>query len=70
MADGTEIRHEGAGVEPAALREFVVRSMSALGSFWDATHWSEDALAVAFEKRLPRAWMLAANSAPTGPGNS
>jgi hypothetical protein len=37
MADGTEIRYEGAGVEPAALREFVVRSMSALGSFWDGT---------------------------------
>src|SRR5712692_8677976 len=52
MADGTEIRCEGAGVEPPALREFVVRSMSALGSFWDATHWSEDALAVAFEKRF------------------
>ena len=52
MADGTEIRYEGAGVEPAALREFVVRSMSALGSNWDATRWSEDALAVAFEKRF------------------
>ena len=37
---------------PAAPRKFVVRFMSARGSFWDATHWSEHALAVAFEKRF------------------
>jgi predicted acetyltransferase len=52
MADGSEIRYEGVGVEPAALREFVLRFMSAQRNFWDATHWSEDALGVAFEKRF------------------
>jgi hypothetical protein len=52
MADGTEIRYEGAGVEPAALREFVLRFMASQSSFWDAMQWSDESLAAAFEKRF------------------
>ena len=52
MADGTEIRYEGAGIEPAALREFVLRFMASQSSFWDALQWSDESLAAAFEKRF------------------
>ena len=52
MADGTEITYEGAGVEPAALREFVLRFMASQSSFWDALQWSDDSLAAAFEERF------------------
>jgi hypothetical protein len=52
LADGTEFRYEGLGVEPRALCEFVLRVMSSQGTFWDATHWSEDRIARAFEKRF------------------
>ena len=70
MADGTEMRYEGAVVEPAALREFVVRFMSAQGvsrtrPTGARTHWL-----LPSRSGLHRAWMFAANSAPTGPGNS
>jgi hypothetical protein len=52
MADGTEICYDGTGLETAAPREFVLRFMSSQNSFWDATHWSEDAIAVAFEEKF------------------
>jgi hypothetical protein len=70
MADRTEIRYEGAGVEPAAVRKFVVRFMSAQGSSRTRptgarTHWL-----LPSRSGLPRAWTSAANSAPTSPGNA
>lgn len=52
MADGTEIRYEGVGVEPTALREFVLRFMSSQADSWNAMHWSDDRLADAFERRF------------------
>ena len=54
MPDGTEVRYEGVGVEPNALREFVVRFMSAQAASWDAMQWADDDLASAFEKRFGR----------------
>ena len=44
MADGTEITYEGAGVEPAALREFVLRFMASQSSFWDALRSSSSSV--------------------------
>ncbi len=52
MPDGTEFRYEGAVVTDAALREFVLRFMSAEGISWDVSHWDDTALASAFLKRF------------------
>jgi len=52
MPDGTEFRYEGVGVSDSALREFVLRFMSAQGMAWDASTWDDGALEVAFLKRF------------------
>ncbi|MDQ2911938.1 MAG: hypothetical protein M3T56_01630 [Chloroflexota bacterium] len=52
MPDGTEFRYEGVGVEPKALREFVLRFMSAQADNWDALHWADDEVAAAFESKF------------------
>lgn len=52
MPDGTEFRYLGAAVSDAALREFVLRFMSAEGMSWDVTHWDDQALESAFLRRF------------------
>ncbi len=52
MPDGTEFRYEGVAVSDAALREFVLRFMSAEGMSWDASKWADDALELAFLRRF------------------
>jgi hypothetical protein len=52
MPDGTEFKYEGVGVEPSALREFVLRFMSAQADSWDAMRWADDEVAVAFERKF------------------
>lgn len=52
MPDGTEFRYEGVAVSDAALREFVLRFMSAEGMSWDVSKWADDALEVAFLRRF------------------
>lgn len=52
MPDGTEFRYEGVAVSDAALREFVLRFMSAEGMSWDVSKWADDALELAFLRRF------------------
>jgi len=52
MPDGTEFRYEGRVVTDAALREFVLRFMSAEGMSWDVSKWDDSTLASAFLKRF------------------
>jgi hypothetical protein len=52
MPDGTEFRYLGAAVSEAALREFVLRFMSAEGMSWDVSKWEDDALERAFLRRF------------------
>jgi hypothetical protein len=52
MPDGTEFRYLGAAVSDAALREFVLRFMSAEGMSWDVSHWDDQAIEGAFLKRF------------------
>ncbi len=52
MPDGTEFRYLGAAVSDAALREFVLRFMSAEGMSWDVSHWDDGALESAFLRRF------------------
>jgi len=52
MPDGTEFRYEGRIVSDAALREFVLRFMSAEGMSWDVSKWDDSAIASAFLKRF------------------
>ena len=52
MPDGTEFRYLGEAVSDAALREFVLRFMSAEGMSWDVSHWDDRALEGAFLKRF------------------
>ena len=49
MPDGTEFRYLGVAVSDAALREFVLRFMSAEGMSWDVSNWDDTALETAFE---------------------
>jgi hypothetical protein len=52
MPDGTEFRYLGAAVSDAALREFVLRFMSAEGMSWDVGRWDDQALEGAFLRRF------------------
>jgi hypothetical protein len=52
MPDGTEFRYLGSAVTDAALREFVLRFMSAEGMSWDVTKWDDTALESAFLRRF------------------
>lgn len=52
MPDGTEFRYEGVAVSDAALREFVLRFMSAEGMSWDVSKWADEALELAFLRRF------------------
>jgi hypothetical protein len=55
MPDGTEFRYLGAAVSNAALREFVLRYMSAQEISWDVSNWDDSALEGAFQKRFGEA---------------
>ena len=52
MPDGTEFRYLGSAVSDAALREFVLRFMSAEGMSWDVAKWDDTALELAFLRRF------------------
>ena len=52
MPDGTEFRYLGSAVTDAALREFVLRFMSAEGMSWDVAQWDDKALELAFLRRF------------------
>jgi len=52
MPDGTEFRYTGSAVTDAALREFVLRFMSAEGMSWDVAKWDDSALELAFLRRF------------------
>ncbi|MEK7863189.1 MAG: hypothetical protein AAB295_08000 [Chloroflexota bacterium] len=52
MPDGTEFRYEGVAVSDAALREFVLRFMSAEGMSWDVSKWEDKAIEMAFLRRF------------------
>ncbi len=52
MPDGTEFRYEGVAVSDAALREFVLRFMSAEGMSWDVSKWDDTAIELAFLRRF------------------
>lgn len=52
MPDGTEFRYEGVAVSDAALREFVLRFMSAEGMSWDVSKWDDTAIETAFLRRF------------------
>ena len=66
MPDGTEFRYEGRVVSDAALREFVLRSMSAEGMSWDVSQWDDSALASAFLKRFGEAIKITRQRALSG----
>jgi len=52
MPDGTEFHYLGEAVSDAALREFVLRFMSAEGMSWDVRKWDDRAIEVAFLRRF------------------
>jgi len=52
MPDGTEFHYLGEAVSDAALREFVLRFMSAEGMSWDVGKWDDTALESAFLRRF------------------
>jgi hypothetical protein len=52
MPDGTEFRYLGVAVSDAALREFVLRFMSAEGMSWDVSKWDDTAIEGAFLRRF------------------
>lgn len=52
MPDGTAFRYEGVAVSDAALREFVLRFMSAEGMSWDVSKWEDTAIELAFLRRF------------------
>ncbi len=52
MPDGTEFRYLGVAVSDAALREFVLRFMSAKGMSWDVSQWDDTAIEGAFLRRF------------------
>jgi len=52
MPDGTEFHYLGEAVSDAALREFVLRFMSAEGMSWDVSRWDDTALEHAFLRRF------------------
>lgn len=52
MPDGTEFRYLGVAVSDTALREFVLRFMSADPMSWDVSKWDDTALEGAFFRRF------------------
>lgn len=52
MPDGTEFRYLGVAVSDGALREFVLRFMSAEGMSWDVAKWEDTAIEGAFLRRF------------------
>ena len=66
MPDGTEFRYEGRVVSDAALREFVLRFMSAEGMSWDVSKWDDSALASAFLRRFGEAIKITRQRALSG----
>ena len=52
MPDGTEFEYLGGLVTNRALREFVLRFMSADGMSLDAAKWDDGQLEAAFERRF------------------
>lgn len=52
MPDGTEFRYLGVAVSDSALREFVLRFMSAEGMSWDVSKWDDTAIEGAFLRRF------------------
>ena len=66
MPDGTEFRYLGAAVSDAALREFVLRFMSAEGMSWDVSHWDDGALESAFLRRFGERIRITREQARTG----
>jgi hypothetical protein len=66
MPDGTEFRYEGSIVSDAALREFVLRFMSAEGMSWDVSKWDDSQLAGAFLKRFGERIKITRQRAVTG----
>ena len=66
MPDGTEFRYEGRVVTDSALREFVLRFMSAEGMSWDVSKWDDSALASAFLKRFGEAIKITRQRALSG----
>jgi hypothetical protein len=66
MPDGTEFRYTGVAVSDAALREFVLRFMSAEGMSWDVSKWDDDDLATAFRRRFGEAIRITRERAVSG----
>ena len=66
MPDGTEFRYNGVAVSDAALREFVLRFMSAEGMSWDVSKWDDSVLEIAFLRRFGEAVRVSRQRAVTG----
>jgi hypothetical protein len=66
MPDGTEFHYLGEAVSDAALREFVLRFMSAEGMSWDVSRWDDKALETAFLRRFGEAVRVTRERAITG----
>jgi hypothetical protein len=66
MPDGTEFRYNGVAVSDAALREFVLRFMSAEGMSWDVSKWDDAALETAFLRRFGEAIRVTRERALSG----
>jgi hypothetical protein len=66
MPDGTEFRYLGAAVSDAALREFVLRFMSAEAMSWDVSRWDDQALEGAFLRRFGERIRISRERAASG----
>ena len=66
MPDGTEFRYTGVAVSDAALREFVLRFMSAEGMSWDVSKWDDSDLETAFLRRFGEAIRVTRDRAVSG----
>jgi hypothetical protein len=66
MPDGTEFHYLGVAVSDAALREFVLRFMSAEGMSWDVSRWDDKALESAFLRRFGEAIRVTRERALSG----
>lgn len=66
MPDGTEFHYLGEAVSDAALREFVLRFMSAEGMSWDVRKWDDTALESAFLRRFGEKIRVIRQRAQTG----
>jgi hypothetical protein len=66
MPDGTEFHYLGEAVSDGALREFVLRFMSAEGMSWDVSRWDDKALETAFLRRFGEKIRITRQRALTG----